>query len=477
MSGNLLAPFLDHAERQPDRIAIIDVKGKLTYKELANRSSKLASFLRANGIKKQDRVLLARPVNSDLFVTLAALWRIGATIVFPEPALGVAGLKHAVDIAEPDYFLCSDKYRFLKYISKPIRRIPNHIALGRKQIIDEVDQSETPVSLEDAALISFTSGSTGQPKAIVRSHGFLLAQSKCLTPLLGQVETDDIDLIAFPMFVVANLAIGLTSVLPDWNFSAHDQVSVYHLKTFIQTHMITRALVPPILCETLANISGPPALRAIFTGGGPVFPDLLKRLNQSYPQADIVSVYGSTEAEPISHAHFKDLTPAHFKKMKTGAGLFAGTPISEISLRLVDEEILVSGDHVNKGYMNGVGDVDNKREIDGQIWHRTGDAGYMDVDGLWLLGRHAAKTAGFYPFQVETAARSWPGVSQAALCDMDGPVLAISGDEPSSGDWQSNASKIGDIDVVNLAHIPMDKRHRSKVDYMALRQAIGQVRF
>jgi len=44
MSGNLLAPFLDHAERQPDRIAIIDVKGKLTYKELANRSSKLASW-------------------------------------------------------------------------------------------------------------------------------------------------------------------------------------------------------------------------------------------------------------------------------------------------------------------------------------------------------------------------------------------------------------------------------------------------
>ena len=476
MSENLLAPFLAHAERQADRIAITDARQSITYKELADRSSEFASFLVAKGIKKDDRVLLARPVNSGLFITLAALWRIGATIVFPEPALGLAGLKHAVDIAEPDYFLCSGKYRFLKYISKPIRCIPKHIAVGHKQVVVEKDLSETAVSADDAALISFTSGSTGQPKAIVRSHGFLLAQSKCLTPLLGQVEKDDIDLVAFPMFVVANLAIGLTSVLPDWKFSAHDKVSVSHLKAFIKTHKITRALVPPILCEALADISGPPTLRAIFTGGGPVFPDLLKRLNQSYPQADIVSVYGSTEAEPISHAHFKDLTPVHFEKMKSGAGLFAGTPISEISLRLEEKEILVSGDHVNKGYMNGVGDAENKRKIDGLIWHRTGDAGYMDDDGLWLLGRHSAKTAGFYPFQVETAARSWSGVSQAALCEMGGAVLALSGEEPSADAWQVNASKIGDINVVQLDQIPMDKRHRSKVDYVALRQAIERAK-
>jgi len=83
MSENLLAAFLAHAERQADRIAITDARQSITYKELADRSSELASFLVAKGIKKDDRVLLARPVNSDLFITLAALWRIGATIVFP----------------------------------------------------------------------------------------------------------------------------------------------------------------------------------------------------------------------------------------------------------------------------------------------------------------------------------------------------------------------------------------------------------
>ena len=100
----------------------------------------------------------------------------------------------------------------------------------------------------------------------------------------------------------------------------------------------------------------------------------------------------------------------------------------------------------------------------------------MDDDGLWLLGRHSAKTAGFYPFQVETAARSWSGVSQAALCEMDGAVLALSGEEPSADAWQRNASKIGDINVVQLDQIPMDKRHRSKVDYVALRQAIERAK-
>ena len=124
--------------------------------------------------------------------------------------------------------------------------------------------------------------------------------------------------------------------------------------------------------------------------------------------------------------------------MRDGKGLLAGRPIDRIRLRIVDDEIVVTGDHVNKGYLDGRGDADNKLRIDGEIWHRTGDAGRLDDDGLlWLRGRLSAKAGDFYPFEVEVAARSWPGVRRAALVPgSDPPMLAIEGDEPPRDRWQ-----------------------------------------
>jgi len=77
-----------------------------------------------------DRVLLALSVTLDLYVTIAALWRLGAVIVFPEPALGLSGLKHAVSIAEPDAVVTAGKYRLLPWISRSVRQIKRNITLN-----------------------------------------------------------------------------------------------------------------------------------------------------------------------------------------------------------------------------------------------------------------------------------------------------------------------------------------------------------
>jgi len=474
MAETLLSPFLKQAASQPDKLAIIDGQDRqITYGELDENSQRLAAYLSRSGLKAGHRVLLAVPVTLDLYVTLAALWRLGAVIVFPEPALGLSGLKHAVTIAEPDAIITSGKFRFLPWVSRPIRSLKHKLklpavypALPRATISDYVSQDGDP------ALISFTSGSTGAPKAIMRSHKFLLAQNRCLEPLIGQAAPDDIDLVAFPVFVIANLAMGLTSVLPNWPLSQHANVRAAQVTDLIKAKNITRLLVPPAICQSLSTAKTPASLRAIFTGGGPVFPDLLKRLQQNYPQADIVSVYGSTEAEPIAHQHLKDMPASAFEKMQTGHGLFAGRPINDIQLDILNDEIIVTGNHVNKSYMNGVGDADNKLTRDGVTWHRTGDAGHLDANGeLWLRGRLSAKAGSFYPFDVEVAARQWDGVTQAALIPNSAPpMLALTGVEPEDGAWQTQASELGGLKVIKLKTLPMDKRHNSKIDYAAIKK-------
>ena len=336
------------------------------------------------------------------------------------------------------------------------------------------EDSIAAVAADHPALISFTSGSTGTPKTIVRSHGFLERQNACVAELLKPQREDEVDLVAFPVFVLANLGLGVTSVLPNWNLRDHQAAEAGAIARHVDTYRVTRALIPPSICEILAR---GPAMRldAIFTGGGPVFPDLLERLTARMPQTDIVSVYGSTEAEPIAHQHVRDISAEDWRTMKSGGGLLAGPPIRDIQLKILENEIVVTGDHVNKGYLDRADDRTTKLAIDDTIWHRTGDAGQVDETGrLWLLGRLDGRAAGLFPFAVEAAARFWPNVRQAALVAIDDKaVLAIAGDPGSRDLWQREADRIGALRVVAVKSIPLDRRHQSKIDYTSLRKLLG----
>src|SRR6185369_10620818 len=77
------------------------------------------------------------------------------------------------------------------------------------------------------------------------------------------------------------------------------------------------------------------ALRTIVTGGGPVFPDIVARARSAAPMARVISVYGSTEAEPIAHVADDEVTPDDMQSMRAGAGLLAGTVDTSVRLRIV----------------------------------------------------------------------------------------------------------------------------------------------
>ncbi|NJM51676.1 MAG: AMP-binding protein [Sphingomonadales bacterium] len=434
------------------------------------KSARLAAYWRGKGIGKGDRVLLAMPVGIDLYAAIAGLWRLGAVIVFPEPALGINGLRHALHIARPKAVLTSGIYRILNIIIPGLWRVKHKLRLREKPGADICEQVESG----HPALISFTSGSTGHPKAIVRSHGFLMAQNDCIGQMLASDNDNEIDLVAFPVFVIANLGSGVTSVLPDWKLSRHDRADAAAITRLIARERISRALVPPSICEILTKGGQDPGLNAIFTGGGPIFPDLMRRMMTVMPNTAIMAVYGSTEAEPIAHLMVADISADDWASMENGGGLLAGPPVPETSVQIIADEIVVTGGHVNKGYLDGIGDAENKVMMDGVIWHRTGDAGRFDEHGrLWLLGRWSAKAGGYFPFALEVAARSWDGVIAAALIPGSQPVtLALSGREPRSGYWQEKAAALGDIIVMAMAEIPVDRRHRSKIDYAALKQAL-----
>jgi acyl-coenzyme A synthetase/AMP-(fatty) acid ligase len=472
---NLLQPFFVEAPVHGAKTAIVEAGGaSATFGDLLQRSASLAAAWKKQGVRSGDRVLLALPLGIPLYVSLIALWRLGAVVVFPEPALGIAGLRHAARATRPKAFLAGGVYRALRVLpeiwSIPLMLTPESDAPGAEIV--------AALAAEHPALLSFTSGSTGRPKTIMRSHGFLARQNACVADLLKPKREDETDLVAFPVFVLANLGLGVTSILPNWNLKRPHAADGHAIATQISQRKITRALIPPSICERLAAAPDAIHLDAIFTGGGPVFPDLLELLSRKLPHADIVSVYGSTEAEPIANQHVKDIGADDWAAMRNGAGLLAGHPIPEIQLDIVDGEIVVTGDHVNKGYVDVRDDRTTKIRRAGEIWHQTGDAGRLDDRGrLWLLGRIDGRVGSIFPFCIEAAARYWPGVVRTALVPIgDRAILAVEGDAALRPEWQREADRIGTMTVVPLTSIPLDRRHGSKIDYPALKQRLGKQR-
>lgn len=470
---NLIELFKQQVKSQPKTAALIHKGNLIDYQSLDQRSSQLAATLQLHGLKKGDVVLVLMPVSIELYVVILALLRAGIVILFPDPAAAKKTIAVAVNDLKPKAIIGPKYLSILRWFFKPLRQVP--LLLSPKQSIqDAANWQDVACEANHLALITFTSGSTGRPKAIPRSHSFLRAQLEAVQTTL-QSASGMIDLISLPVFVLANLAMGVINVIPDGDIRKPNKIDSSLIIKQIMSHKVQRLLVPPAFLQRLLQnpeiATVAPLIRQIFTGGGPVFPDFLQHLQTVFPQTKITIVYGSSEAEPIAEIEVNEITSADYEKMFSGCGLLVGRPISSIDLKLVEDEIWVKGDHVLVTYLNPADNVGRKIKDDtGAIWHRTGDAGYLDQFGrLWLLGRWDMRINGIYPFAVEVQARSIPGIHNAALVILNKqPVLVYEAKQAVSLPVISGISRI-----IRVTKIPLDRRHNSKVDYEKLRSLLS----
>jgi len=513
---NIAEILKQQSQKRPDKAAIIDVRrGKdriTTFAGLEVASARGAALLKTSGLVAGDTVLVFLPMSAELYKALMTLFRLGITAMFLDPSAGREHIERCCKIRPPAALIAASKAHLLRLISPALRRIPRHFSFdaflpatipwSRSHRL-QPDLSIFPCAADTPALITFTSGSTGQPKATVRSHEFLLEQHRVLDRAI-HLTPDAIDLATLPVFVLANLASGVTSLIPDADLRRPGRIKAEPVLRQVERYRPASIAASPAFlericdaCERLGNtVSG---FRYVFTGGAPVFPNQLDRFAATFPGAEIVAVYGSTEAEPIAHIGREELTADDRTAMSSGSGLLVGMPVVEISVRVIlpqwgvplgtldkdgfsalcltagnTGEIVVNGGHVLKEYLNGVGDEETKFRVNGTIWHRTGDSGYFDDTGrLWLLGRSAAvindERGELYPFAVECAVRQLPAVACAALVwRQNKRILFVQLRKESRIDTDAVRDRLAWawIDEVRvIEEIPLDRRHNAKVDY------------
>lgn len=523
---NLIDIFQEQVHQKPDRIALIDHsywrERQTSFTQLEELSARTAQYFWQLGLRPGDHVLVFQPMSLELYVILLALFRSGMVAMFIDPGMGLDHIENCCHRIAPRAWIGTAKAWPFLFLSKALRRIPikitsdvflpgsHHLGHSRNK---GVRSALFPAQADFPALLTFTSGSTGLPKAIIRTHGFLLSQHAILQKHL-QLQSGQIDLATMPIVLLANLASGVTSLIPNTNISRPGKVNAKVLCQQIVRHKIDRSVASPAFFDRMANHAIKnhiqlSSLGQLYTGGAPVFPRLLTQMQQFAPHAKVVALYGSTEAEPIAHIEASEISPTDRRIMTQGGGLLTGQPVPEIDLRIIQDqfgvplpemsihelnaitlppdqvgEIIVSGNHVIAGYVQGHGDADTKIKVGGKTWHRTGDAGYLDQQGrLWLLGRCQARLpfhGGFqYPFAIEAAATEIEGIHRCALVHHNNRRVLVVEWVRRSRNWKQLEQLLewAQLDrFLETKSLPVDKRHNAKVNYPALRKWLNSRR-
>ena len=520
MNPNIAARLLERADAHPDREAIVSHRGgrrrSLTYAELARRVTATAAGMRASGVGPGGRVLLLVPMSIDLYTGLLAVMHAGGVAVFLDAWADRRRVDAAIALADPALFVGTPKAHLLRVLSRAARRIPRHwVVRGRSglgRFERTADRGPELVAERDHALVTFTTGSSGAPKGAARSHAFLWAQHRALAEHMSLRE-GEVDMPTLPVFVLNNLALGVTSVIPDFDPRRPARIDPRVIDRQIRAEAVSTVSGSPAFFERLcgwhADRQTRLPVRAVWTGGAPVFPPLARLVEKTVEGAAQV-VYGSTEAEPISGISAAELV----RLSGTGGsgGVCVGLPVPEIDLKLLRPwdgpialghgglpewevgagevgEIAVAGDHVLGAYLAMPEETRRHKIREGdRVWHRTGDAARLDDGGrIWLMGRVGNRVVrageSWWPTPVEAAALELTGIRHAAYLGMPDvqlgqrAILCLEAE-------RRRGSPVPDAEVRRVVapapvdeirwfrRIPRDPRHASKTDTGKLRSQL-----
>lgn len=497
---NTLLHFVRAANQFPDKPALIHRNAVITYGELYSRVKRKANAFLKKGIQPGDRVLVFVPMSIELYENVLALFYIGATAVFLDEWVSVKRLALCCELAQCKGFIAGAKFRFIGRFLKPIYTIP----VWLKASLTDSDECSDLFYTEGnhTALITFTTGSTGIPKAADRTHRFLNAQFNALLEEI-QPNANDIGAPVLPIVLLMNLGVGATSLICNYNSKKPKKTDFKTLVDDLIRYKVNRMEASPDFVLRLGDYCVRNSiqlnhLERIYTGGAPVFPFQAKRLLNAFPSSQINIVYGSTEAEPISMINAVDLAQSKIQatdglpvgQIYTGATVYI-IPVSDKQVLIDSEEelvqlqcktgalgeIIVSGDHVlTKYFRNEEAILMNKIFINDKCYHRTGDSGYRDEAGnLFLTGRCSGlihyKDFLIKPFIYENA------LTEEGLCAIGTVIvknnkllLVVEGNESNRNKIIASMNEKGFPfdDCVFVKEIPRDKRHHSKIDYSLL---------
>ena len=364
--------------------------------ELDAHADRVVELLREAGVRSHEPLHVVIGNRALDPGTLLGVWRAGAVAV--PVHRGAAPLtRAAVERATRARFLIDG------------------LALDR---IAEAPPPERPL-LDGAALVVFTSGSTGAPKGVVLGHAALARKLVVLDRLLG-FRPDDVVVVPLQLTFIFGIWASLLAIRSGAALVLVQKFTPATLVGLLAAEATVLAAVPTMLRALVADGAPPaPRLRSVLTGGEALSLSLARTVCSGWPEAELVDLYGSTETGSCDFCH---------RSRAAGEAGAIGTPTEGVSFRLVrDDGVPASGGEVGElqirtacgmlGYLDNAELTWASFEAD---HFRTGDLACLRPDGkVEIVGRskEIISRGGnkIWPLEIENALCAHPDIA-AALC-------------------------------------------------------------
>jgi acyl-CoA synthetase (AMP-forming)/AMP-acid ligase II len=400
------------ATGDPDRVALIIGKRVIGYGQLAAAVERCAAGLAANGVAPGTRVAVVDGGSLLSIASVLGAARIGAAAALMNPALTTSELRGLMQNAG-----CADVGVAGEAHADRLREAGASKTLTAADLLSDspIPAAKTVEEIDDRdALVLFTSGTTGLPKAVGITSGQLSTRIRGMGQPFRADSAPTVSMMCVPFFHVGG-SLGMLGSLYSGNTSVvQERFDAAEWLRLVQEHRVRTAFLVPTMLQRILDhrdFAGTDltSLIAIAYGAATAPVALVRRAMAALPHVAFANVFGQTET---LGAYTTLLPEDHRDPNRVGS---VGKPLPGVEVRVVDPDTAadVEAGVVGELWVNTIQNV-----TDG--WLHTGDLARRDADGYIYPSGRLSDTINrggekFGPIEVEEALRTHPAVSDVAV--------------------------------------------------------------
>ncbi len=449
--GQLL---INNEKNCPDRLAVVSNDRQLTYRELNTESNRMANGLKTLGIKKGDRIGILMKNSAEWIIAWWACQKIGAVCVLLHTRLRTEDLIKCVEIAECEALIYHRDYSEtacrLEKNNENIRfgiQLGGHSGEGSISWKEAVEmggkkEAQTELSGDDPSAVIFTSGTTGEPKGVVKTQEMMLLHGMTLALRNKSPQDIDVMLSTAPLYHIGGLQAMMKMMVLEGTFITFNGIEPSSILKTIDDQKVTQLqMLPPVTYERLykkyrcqkADLS---SVWEVCISAGKCTLEYSDHIFEMFPESHLRTSWGSTEACSITCMRITR------EELREDPGLInsVGTVIPLNDLKIVNKEgheilpgkageALVRSPMMFKGYIGGEEAGGENDSFTDEGWFRTGDIIRIDRETgyCYFLDRikDIIKTGGesVFALEVERTVEQHPSVAECAAVSIPDKCL------------------------------------------------------